>query len=119
MLPQQLHVDAGPAVEALQKALGNQIAQVAVAGLVPAEQHQMGVLAVHPVDLVEAGSGGHVDLAADDGLDPRGFGGLVEVDDAVHNPVVCDGHGRLPQLLHPLHQLPDPAGAVEEAVLGM
>ena len=37
------------------------------------------VVAVDFVDLIEAGAGGHIDLAADDGLDARLFGGLIEL----------------------------------------
>ena len=59
---------------------------------------------------------GHIDLAADDGLHPRGLGGLVEGDRAVHDPVVRDGHRFLAQLLDALHQSFDAAGAVQQAV---
>ena len=65
------------------------------------------------------GPGRHIDLTADDGLNPGGFGRLVKVDDAVHDAVVCNGHSLLPQLLHPLHEPVDAAGPVQEAVLRM
>ena len=79
----------------------------------------MHVLVVNAVDLVETGPGGYIDFTADDGLDPGGLGGFVEVDNAVHDPVVRDGHGALPQLLYTVHQLPDKAGAVQETEFSM
>jgi len=78
-------------------------------------------LGVVLVDLLEAGAppGGHVDLAADDGLDPRRLAGPVEVHRAVHDPVVRDGYGGLAQLPDPLCQTVDAAEAVQEAVFGV
>ena len=75
--------------------------------------------AVHPVDLIEPGAGRHIDLTADDGLDPRLFRCLIELYTAVHDPVVGAGNCGLAALLDPFHQLVDPAGAVQQAVLGM
>ena len=79
----------------------------------------MAALAVEFVDLIEPGAAlrGHIDLAADDGLHALRLASPIEVDDAVHNTVVRDGHRRLAQLLHQLRQVPDAAGAVQQAVL--
>ena len=79
----------------------------------------MAVFPVQLVDFIQPPPLGHVHLAADDGLDAPLFGGLVKVDDAVHTAVVGDGHGLLAQLLHPVQQLLDAAGPVQEAVFGM
>ena len=79
----------------------------------------MAVLVVQAVLPVEPGTRGDIDLAADDGLDARLAAGLVEGDGAVHDAVVGDGQGRLSQLLGALRQPVRPAGAVEQAVLGM
>ena len=46
-----------------------------------------------------------------------GFGCIIKGNAAVHNAVVRDGHRRLAQLLHQLRQVPDAAGAVQQAVL--
>ena len=119
VLLQQGQVYSGLAVKAMDKGLGNQIAQVFIALPVLAQQHQMigvVVLAVNPVGHAPAGN---VDLAADDGLDARGLGSFIKIDTAVHDPVVGDGHGGLPDLLHPIHQAVDPAGTVQQAVLRM
>ena len=67
---------------------------------------------IQPVDLIEAGAGGHIDLAADDGLDALLLGCPVKIHRPVHDPVVGDGHGGLPQGLGPGHQAVNPAGAV-------
>ena len=119
VLPQQVHIHPRLDVKALQKGLGDQVAQIPVAHLVLAQEHQVASRRVQLVDLVKAGAGGHVDLAPDDGLDPRRLAGLVEVDHAVHHAVVGDGHRALPQVLHPLHQPPDAARAVQKAILRM
>ena len=116
---QQVHVDPRLDVKALGKGHGHHITQVSVALLVPAKKHQVPGGRVQLVHPVEPGAGGHINLAANDGLDPRPLAGPVEVHRTVHHPVVGDGHGGLTQFLHPLHQLFDAAGAVQEGVFGM
>ena len=121
MLAQELQVDAGLHIEALRPGHGDKVGEVAIALLILAEEHEMAALGVELVDLIKAGPalGGHVDLAADDGLDALGQAGPVEVHRAVHHAVVRDGAGALAHLLHDLGQLPDAAGAVQQAVLRM
>ena len=116
VLADEIHVHPGLAVKALGEPPADHGGEVAVARLVPAQQDQVVGLVVLVVVPVEPGPGGDIDLAADDGLDPGGLGGLVEVHRAVHDPVVGDGHGGLAQVLHPLHQVGDAAGPVQEAV---
>ena len=77
------------------------------------------VVAVDFVDFIEAGTGGHIDLTADDRLDACLFCGLIELDTAVHDAVVCDGNGALTTLLDAVHKLVDTAGTVQQAVFGM
>ena len=121
VLPQELHVNAGPDVEALHVAHAHQVAQVPVALLVPAEEDQVAALGVELVDLLKAGAalGCDVDLAADNGLDALLFAGPVEVDGPVHDAVVGDSHRRLAQLPYPAGQAVDAAEAVQQAVLRM
>ena len=116
MLPQQVQVDAGLDVKALQKSLGNHVGQVAVALLVAAQQHQVGEGGVVLVDLLKAGAatGRYIDLTADDWLDTSSLAGPVEVDDTVHDAVVRDGYRLLAQVFYPLHQLLDAAGPVQQ-----
>ncbi len=66
-----------------------------------------------------AASGSHIDLAADDGLDSRILTGTVEVNRAVHHPVVRDGAGGLAHLLQNRRQILDAAGPVQQAELRM
>ena len=121
VLPQQLQIHPGLDVEALRPAHGHQVGQVPVPLLVLAQQHQVAALGIQLVDLVEPGAalGGDVHLAADDGLDALGLAGAVEVHGAVHDAVVCDGTGRLAHGLHDAGQVPDAAGAVQQAELRM
>ncbi|MPM53878.1 hypothetical protein SDC9_100648 [bioreactor metagenome] len=113
---QQLDIDPGLAVKAFGKATAYQRAEIAVTRLIFAEEDEVPCLGVQLVDPVKPGPGCHVDLAADDGLDPPGLAGLVKIDHPVHHPVVGDGDGGLPQLLGTLHQSAYPAGAVQQAV---
>ena len=115
VLFQQFLVHPGFGVKALDEAGGDQLDEVFVARFVFAKQHQM-VGAVDAVHLVKAGAGGHIDLAADDGLHAGLFGGLVKVHAAVHHAVVGDGDGGLAQLLEAVEHAVDAAGAVQQAV---
>ena len=119
ILLQQLMIHPGLAVKAVQIRLGYHIAQVLIAGHILTQQHQMVIVVVNAVDPVSPASGGHIDLAANDRLNPRFLRCLIEVDDAVHCPVIGDGNGSLAQLLHPAHELFDPARAIQQAVFRM
>ena len=119
MLAQQLQINARPDIKAVQKSARHQIAQIAVARFVFAQQHKVLRLVVHAMDAILHPARRDIDLAADDGLDARRLGRAVKVDHAVHHAVVGDGNGVLPQLLDALHQLIDAAGAVEQAVFRM
>ena len=119
VLFEELQIHTGLAVETVDKGLGHHQAEVLVALAVLAQQHQMVGVVVDAVDTVCHGTAGHIDLTADDGLDSCGLGGLVEIDAAVHNAVVGDGHGGLTQLLDPVHQPVDAAGTVQKAEFRM
>ena len=79
------------------------------------------VIAVLPARhlLVKAGIGGHIDLAAQDGLDALRPGLLIEIYHAEHGAVVRNGRRRHAQLLHPGHVLLNLVGAVQKAVFRM
>ena len=77
------------------------------------------VVAVDLVYFIKTGAGGNVDLTADDRLDACFFRRLVKLHAPIHHPVVGAGNGSLSALLHPVHQLVDAAGTVQQAVLGM
>ena len=118
VLLQHLFINPGLGIKALDEARGHQLDQVFVAGFILAQQHQM-VRAVDPVHLVEPGAGSHIDLAADDRLNACLFGCLVKIHTAIHCAMIGNGNGGLPQLLHPVENFIDPAGAVQQAVFGM
>ena len=96
----------------MKKGLGHKIAQVFIALPVFAQEHQVIALVVDAVGPVRHPAWGHIHFAADDGLDPCRLGGLVEVNAAVHDSVVRNGHGSLAQLLDPVHHGIDAAGTV-------
>ena len=77
------------------------------------------VVAVDFIYLIKAGAGGNIHFAADDGLDARLFSGFIKLHTTVHHAVVGAGNGGLSALLHPLHQLVDAAGTVQQAVFRM
>ena len=93
--------------------------EVYVALAVLAQQHQMVGVVVDAVDTVRHGAASHIDLTADDGLDACGLGCLIEIDAAIHNTMVRDGHSGLSQFLDPIHQPVDAAGAVQKAEFRM
>lgn len=76
---------------------------------------------LHPLDLlaVEAGPGRDVGFHADDGLDARFEGGVVELDRAEHVAVVGEGAGLHAQAADALHQVVDLASAVKEGVVAV
>ena len=88
---EQVLIDAGLVIEALEVAGGNQVDEVAIALLVFAEQDEV-------VVAIGIGAGfvallGDVDFAADDGMDARGLGGVVELDGAEEVAVIGHGDG--------------------------
>ena len=64
-------------------------------------------------------TGRDVDLLADDGVDPGGFGLNEELDGPVQHTVIGKGDRRHPGLLGEANHVRDPAGPVEQAVFGM
>ena len=118
ILLKKLLVYTGLGIKALHEGSGHHLDEVLIAGLILAEQDKM-VVAVDFVDFIEAGAGGHIDFAADDGLDACLFCSLIELDTAVHDAVVRDGDGILAALLDAVHELVDTAGTVQQAVFGM
>ena len=117
VLPEDVVVDAGFIIEAFRESGADELDEVVIAGLVFAQQNQVTVLARRAVLLKAVGA--DVDLAADDGHDALVHAGVVEVDRAVHHPVVGHGGVRKTKLLEPLDQGLDAVGSVQEAVFGM
>src|SRR5207245_19819 len=87
---QHLLVDAGPVIEALRVADGDELHEVVVAGLVRGQQRHVVVrLFDARPRLVVAAPGRDVDLAPEDRLDALVEAGVVEGDRAEHVAVVC------------------------------
>ena len=86
VLREHFFVDAGLVVEAFQLGDADEFEQILVAGLVLRQQDDVIrlfiVIAVVPRILRDVG------FHADDGLDLRGFAGLVEIDHAKHRSVI-------------------------------
>ena len=117
VLRQVLAVDARLVVVAVDVGVGDEPAQVLVAGVVLGEEDQVEGLAVGLALLVGHRAAGDVRLHADDRLDPLVLRGLVEGDRAVERAVVRDGHRIHAGGGRRVHQLRDPAEAVEQAEL--
>ena len=118
VLLQQLLIHTRLGVEALDKGGRDQLGKVFIACLVLAQQDQM-IVPIDLVHLIKAGAGGYIDLTADDWLDARLFGRLVKLHTAVHHTVVGAGNGSLATLLHPIHQLVNAAGTIQQTVFCM
>ena len=119
MLPQQIQIDPGSYIKSLYKGLAHHIGQVAVTRFILAQQYQMSGFGVILVYLVKSGTGRHIDLTADDRVDPLCLAGPVKVNSAVHHTMVGNGAGGLAHLFDAPGQVTDAAGAVQQAILRM
>ena len=114
---EQVLADPRLVVEAFGICGGDQVDQIAIAGLVLAQQQQ--VVVAHACVVLPVVAGDRVDLAADDRLDAGLLGRRVEIDGAEEVAVVRDRHGRpLPSGGH-FHQPRNVAGPVEKGVIRM
>ena len=114
---QMLAIDARLVVVAVDVGVGDEPAQVPVAGEVLGEEDQVEGLGIGLALLVGHRPAGDVRLDADDRLDALVPGRLVEGDRAVEGAVVGDRHRVHAQLGRRVDQLGDPAEAVEKAEL--
>ena len=119
ILLQQFHIHTGFAVETTGKCLRNQHTEILIALAVFAQQHQMVRIIVNTMDTVFHLAAGQIYLTADDGLDARSLGSFIKINAAIHDTVICDRDGSLPQLLDPVHHAADAACAVKEGVFCM
>ncbi len=102
ILPQNLLVDAGPVIEPVDKACGDDLHEVLVAlvGLREEDQVVVALFISAALAAVEAAPRRDIDLTAQDRFDAGRRRLLVEVDAAVHDAVVRDGRGVHPELFH-------------------
>ena len=116
MLTQQRPVYARLDIKALGKGRRDQIAEISVAGLVFAQEYQMGILIIGAMLLVAHTARSDIDFAADDRLDAGGLARAVKVDRSVHDAVIRDRDRVLSQLLYALCQQVYAAGPVEQGI---
>ena len=129
---EELPVQPGAVVVALQEGGAGELHQVAVALGGLGQQGQvvvelLALLALSPGVVyappahgaLVAGLGRHVGLHPDHGGDVLLPAGLVEVEDPVHVPVVGDAHRRLAVGLGRGHDVGHPGGPVEHGELGV
>ncbi|MBA7714938.1 hypothetical protein ES703_123971 [subsurface metagenome] len=67
----------------------------------------------------KAAVGSDINLTADDGLYPHLFGSQVELNSAIHNPMVGYRQAVHPQLPRLRYQLGNSAHAIKQTILGM
>src|SRR5207244_322431 len=121
VLLQDLAIDPGPAVEALQEPDGGELDEVVVTGAVLREEDEVRVRAwrvggaLAAMALAEC----EIRLEAEDRTDLTGPRLGVELPRAVQVAVVGDRERVHPERLDPLEQVGDPVGAVEERVLAV
>ena len=116
---QQLAVHARLVIEALEVRLRDELDEVLVAGEVAHEDREVVGAFIAPVlrAALRVLARRHVELGAEDRLDPRFLGGEVEIDPAEKVAVVGERDGRELEVLGLLDQLLELGGAVEQAVL--
>ena len=119
MLRKQIIIDPRLIVEAVDEGFRGEPHQVLVAYLILGQQDQMPVFPIHLRILEGISPGRYVGLNPDDGLDPLLLAFSIEVDNAVHDPVVRDGHGGLPQGLSAGYQSRNTGRSVQQGVLSM
>ena len=106
------------AAHAAQVADAGELDQVAVAGGVLGQHHQVVTPFLLGLGIVDR-SVHHIHLVADDRLDAGGLAELEQLDGAIHHTVVGEGQGRHAQLHGPLHHLGQLGGPIKEAVVAV
>ena len=114
---QQLLVHPGPVIEPFLVGPGDQPDEIVIALQVFRQDHQVAVIPLARLFL--AGAGSHVELAPQQGFDPRRLGLLVEIQDPEHGAVVGDSHRRHAVSLGLGQQVFHPDGPVQQAVGGV
>jgi hypothetical protein len=118
---EQIPVDPRLVIETFPETGRNHPAEIAIAGQVLAEQHQVVGSFGRPagVGLVESRTGCDIDLAAYDRLDPGVPGLAVEFHRPEHVAVIGHGQGGHAAGDGPLNQIAEPDGPVQKAVLAV
>ncbi len=112
---EQVAVDSGLVVVAVEMGRRNQAEQVAIPGLVLGQQDEVVVVRIGLAVLVGVAPRSDVRLDPDDGLHARCRSGLGEGNRPVQRPVVGQGHRGHAELGHSVRELGEPGQAVEQA----
>jgi len=118
---QQFLVNARLVIIPLRMRPGGQLDQVPIAGFIPGQQHEV-MIHIAPAGgglLLEPASRRHINLAANDGFEAVLPGLLIEVYGAIQHAMVGDRQRRKLQVARLLHQPIQPAGAIEQGILGV
>ena len=102
ILAQQLLVHPGPVIISFHKSFGDDLHQIGISFIVLRKKDEMIVSVIPACHLsVKPGIGRHIDLTAEDRVDPLLLRFPVEINDAVHHSVICDRGAVHPQLFDP------------------
>ncbi len=113
-------IDAGAVVEALGEGEAGELEQVFPAGeILDDDGEVVGGLGDAVGVFLEAGAGGDVHFAAEDGLDGGLVAGFVKFDGAEEVAVVGEAQGGHGEVLGGADEVVDGGGAVEEGVVGV
>ena len=119
VFPQQLQIDPGLIIKTFDKSLGYHLDQILIPCLILCQKHQMVVFRIGPAFFLKAALLCHIDLTANDRMDPPFLTGLIKIDDAVHRAVIRDGQAIHPQFLRLADNLVDFRRPVQQAVFRM
>ena len=119
VLLDQFPVDPRFVVESLFERARREDQKVVEPRLVHRQQGQVAVRVFHRAGLVGAAPRGDVRLVAGDRLDPLRFALQVELERAVHVPVVGQRQGGHSELFGPFDQAVDLSRAVQKRIVGM
>ena len=119
-LLQHFHIHTGSVIVSFRKPTADNLHQIGIARIILCQQHQMiiSVLAAGQFP-VKPGMRRHVNFTADDRIDPRRRGFLIEVNDAIHNAVIRDGGAVHPQFFDTFDIFFDFIGTVQQTVFGV
>jgi hypothetical protein len=121
VLRERFDVGARLVVETAEVRVGDQLQEILVALEISREQAEVedGFALIGAAVFLEPRRLDEVEFAADEGLDAGVLGGLVELDRAVEIAMVGQRERGHAEFLGAAHETIDPAGAIEQAVVGV
>ena len=120
VLFQNLNIYPGFIIKAFYKAFGNNLHQIAVALIIFCKKHQM-IITVLTTSCfsVEPGPRRHINLAAQNGIDPCCLCSPVKINHSIHNAMIRNSRTVHPQLFYTGHIFLDLIGTVQKTVFCM